>query len=91
MIAICDGPTMANDTFTSYPGSRAYSEFRLKALERETGAVAVRAIWVHHVQTTRALEDEEVSTLLELLKYGQPPDQKDWLEEELVAAVAGSR
>ncbi|KAI9707817.1 MAG: hypothetical protein M1836_000779, partial [Candelina mexicana] len=81
---------MTASVHLSFPGPRAFSDFRQKALAKSIGASQVRAIFVHHLNLFHDLSEDEEATLRPLLEYGDLPNERDPLEEELIAAVAGS-
>ncbi|KAF2497231.1 phosphoribosylformylglycinamidine synthase [Lophium mytilinum] len=72
------------------PGSAAFSDFRLTRLAQAIGAVEVRAVWVHFVNPNIDLDDQELSTLEQLLQYGDSPSAQDKLYQILLDAVARS-
>ena len=69
------------------PGSSAHSDFRLKRLAQEIGATEVRSVWAHFVNPLRELSSTELSTLQQLLHYGEYPDTHDRLSQVLLDAV----
>ena len=70
-----------------FPGSEAYSEFRRERLAKAIRADNIQAIWVHYVNSYRALISEEISLLDQLLEYGSYPDSTDPLYGALLRAV----
>jgi phosphoribosylformylglycinamidine synthase len=84
---------MANprDAFRRFPGSSAFSDFRLRRLAKEIGANELQAIWVHYVASYRELLAEQISTLDHLLEYGSYPDPTDSLYGVLLKAVINSQ
>ncbi|KAI9723046.1 MAG: hypothetical protein M1812_001495 [Candelaria pacifica] len=81
---------MTESVYLSLPGPRAFSDFRQEALAKSIGASQVRAIYVHHLNLYHDPSEGKDTTLRSLLEYGDPPSERDSLEEELIAAVAGS-
>ena len=69
------------------PGSSAHSGFRLQRLAQQIGAKEVRSIWLHFVNPLRALGDDELQTLQQILHYGEYPDTQDALSQALLDAV----
>jgi phosphoribosylformylglycinamidine synthase len=76
-----------DDAYLVLPGSRAYSDFRLKSLAKAIGALEVRAIWLHFVNPLKELDQKEFKILEQLLHYGETPDTQDRLSEILIDAV----
>lgn len=69
------------------PGSLAFSDFRLKRLAQAVGAKEVRALWVHYVNPTKELSEEELKTLEQILHYGEYPEREDSLSQTLIHAI----
>lgn len=70
-----------------FPGSSAFSDFRLRRLAGAIGAKHVEAIWVHYVASYGELVAEQISTLDQLLEYGSYPESNDSLYSILLKAV----
>ncbi|KAF2731896.1 phosphoribosylformylglycinamidine synthase [Polyplosphaeria fusca] len=68
-------------------GSLAFSNFRLERLAQAIGATQVRAIWVHYINPLRQLDEEELTTLKQLLHYGEVPDNQDRPSQILLDAI----
>ena len=77
----------SEDPYLILPGSSAHSDFRLKRLAQEIGATEVRSVWAHFVNPLRELSSTELSTLQQLLHYGEYPDTNDRLSQVLLDAV----
>lgn len=75
------------DGFRAFPGSSAFSDFRLKRLEKAIAAQNLQAIWVHYVSSNRELQPEEVEVLDQLLEYGSYPESTSELYGVLLKAV----
>ncbi|QIX02412.1 hypothetical protein AMS68_007929 [Peltaster fructicola] len=75
------------DVFQTFPGSAAYSDFRLKRLASSINAVELQAIWVHYAACHRALTKEETSVLDQLLEYGSFPETTSVLYATLLKSV----
>jgi phosphoribosylformylglycinamidine synthase len=75
------------DPYLILPGSLAHSEFRLQRLAQDIGATEVRALWVHFVNPLKPLGAEELSTLQQILHYGEYPDTHDRLSQTLLDAL----
>lgn len=73
--------------YRAFPGSSAFSDFRLQRLQAAIGATDLQSIWVHYVSSKQQLLDEQISTLDQLLEYGSYPDQKNELYGVLLKAV----
>ena len=73
----------------AFPGSAAFSDFRLQRLAKATGAQDLQAIWVHYVSSFQPLSDEQTRVLDQLLEYGSYPDATDPLYEALLRGVGG--
>jgi phosphoribosylformylglycinamidine synthase len=71
----------------TFPGSSAFSDFRLKRIATAIGAKNLQAIWVHYVASKRELLGPEISTLDQLLEYGAYPEATDPLYSVLLKAV----
>ncbi|KAF1969385.1 phosphoribosylformylglycinamidine synthase [Bimuria novae-zelandiae CBS 107.79] len=69
------------------PGSLAFSDFRLKRLAQAIGAKEVRALWVHYVNPSKELSEDELKTLEQILHYGQYPERADRLSQTLIHAI----
>ncbi|KAI9798645.1 MAG: hypothetical protein M1833_004634 [Piccolia ochrophora] len=79
---------MTLDDHLTLPGSCAYSDFRLRELERATGAKAVRALWLHYVDLQDGLPATELDILQQLLTYGESPNpSKDVHIKKLLTAT----
>lgn len=70
-----------------FPGSAAFSDFRLKRLAKTIGATDLQAIWVYYVASYHTLLDEQISMLDQLLEYGSYPESTDALYSALLKAV----
>lgn len=77
--------------YRSFPGSAAFSDFRLQRLSRAIGANGLQAIWVHYVSSYDELLGEQISILNQLLEYGSYPDSTDALFSALLKAVINGR
>lgn len=75
------------DAYRAFPGSAAYSDFRLKRLATSIGASGLQAIWVHYVASHRPLLAEQISVLDQLLEYGSFPASTGELYAVLLKAV----
>ena len=73
--------------YKTFPGSAAFSDFRLKRLAKAIGAVDVQAIWVHYVASYQPLLAEQISVLDQLLEYGSYPDSTNALYGILLRAM----
>ncbi|EME82040.1 uncharacterized protein MYCFIDRAFT_203899 [Pseudocercospora fijiensis CIRAD86] len=73
--------------FRTFPGSSAFSDFRLDHLKSALGAKDLQAIWVHYISSPRQLLAGEISILDQLLEYGSYPDVKTELYGALLKAV----
>ncbi|PNS21211.1 Phosphoribosylformylglycinamidine synthase [Sphaceloma murrayae] len=72
------------------PGSLAYSDFRLERLANAIGASEVRALWVHYVNPSQALDDANRIVIDQLLQYGVRPRLDDRLSQTLLDALRHS-
>lgn len=81
----------ATDSVRAFPGSSAFSDFRLRGLATEIGANEVEAIWVHYVASYNELLAEQISTLDQLLEYGSLPDSNNILYGTLLKAVINGK
>ncbi|KAK3057626.1 phosphoribosylformylglycinamidine synthase [Extremus antarcticus] len=77
--------------FRAFPGSSAFSDFRLRRISKAIGANGVQAIWVHYVASYEELLAEQISTLDQLLEYGSFPESTDSLYGALLKAVINGR
>ena len=77
------------DACRAFPGSAAFSDFRLRRLAQAVGARQLQAIWVHYVSSHEPLNDAQVQILDQLLEYGSYPDSTDRLYEALLKGVQG--
>ncbi|EME43046.1 Phosphoribosylformylglycinamidine synthase-like protein [Dothistroma septosporum NZE10] len=77
--------------YKAFPGSSAFSDFRLASLARAIGAKDLHAIWVHYVASQRELLAEQISILDQLLEYGSYPDSTNTLYGALRNAVVHDR
>jgi phosphoribosylformylglycinamidine synthase len=75
------------DAYRAFPGSAAFSEFRLNRIASAIGAKKLQAIWVHYVASKQELSAEQVSVLDQLLEYGAYPDSSDELYSACVKAI----
>ena len=73
--------------YRAFPGSAAFSDFRLTRLAKAIGATDVQAIWIHYVASYQTLLAEQISVLDQLLEYGSYPDSIDALYGTLLRAV----
>nr|POE87310.1 phosphoribosylformylglycinamidine synthase [Quercus suber] len=77
--------------YRAFPGSAAFSEFRLQRLATAIKARSLQAIWVHYVSSHHTLLAEQISILDQLLEYGSYPDSTDPLYGALLKTlVSGS-
>lgn len=81
----------SQDAYRAFPGSSAFSDFRLKRIASEIGARDLQAIWVHYVSSSRELIAEEISTLDQLLEYGSYPESTSELYGALLKAVINGK
>ena len=81
----------APDTYTVFPSSAAFSDFRLERLAKAIGAVDLLAVWVHYVASYQPLKDEHTTTLNRLLEYGSYPDSTHALEGTLLRAILNGK
>jgi len=77
----------SQDAYRAFPGSSAFSDFRLKRLATAIGAKDLQAIWVHYVASYRTLLDEQISVLDQLLEYGSFPPSTDPLYSASLKAI----
>ncbi|KAK5166528.1 phosphoribosylformylglycinamidine synthase [Saxophila tyrrhenica] len=77
--------------FRAFPGSSAFSDFRLRRLAKAIDATDLQAIWVHYVASYQELLAEQISTLDQLLEYGSFPDSTNELYGTLLKAVINGR
>lgn len=82
---------VSQDAYRVFPGSSAFSDFRLKRLATAIGAKDLQAIWVHYVASYRTLLAEHVSILDQLLEYGSYPDSTDSLYAASLRAVSNNQ
>ncbi|KAK3698061.1 phosphoribosylformylglycinamidine synthase [Vermiconidia calcicola] len=75
------------DAYRAFPGSAAYSDFRLKRLAKAVGANDLQAIWVHYVASYQELLTTQISILDQLLEYGSYPESTNALYGVLLKAV----
>lgn len=73
--------------YRAFPGSSAFSDFRLQRLKAAIGASDLQSIWVHYVSSKQELLAEQISVLDQLLEYGSYPDPKNELYGILLKAV----
>ena len=73
--------------YRAFPGSAAFSDFRLNRLASAIGAKKLQAIWVHYVASNQELSTEQVAVLDQLLEYGAYPEASDELYATCVKAV----
>ncbi|KAK4565709.1 phosphoribosylformylglycinamidine synthase [Recurvomyces mirabilis] len=74
--------------YRAFPGSSAFSDFRLKRLAIAIGAKELQAIWIHYVASHRELLDTQISILDQLLEYGSYLESGDELYGILLKSVA---
>ncbi|KAK4542295.1 hypothetical protein LTR36_006948 [Oleoguttula mirabilis] len=77
----------SQDAYRAFPGSSAFSDFRLKRLATAVGAKDLQAIWVHYVASYRTLVAEQTSILDQLLEYGSYPESTDPLYAASLRAI----
>ena len=77
-----------NDVYQVFPGSSAFSDFRLKRIKAAIGARDLQAIWTHYVWSYESLLDEQSSVIEQLLEYGSYPDTTEKLYTTLRKALA---
>lgn len=75
------------DSYQAFPGSAAFSDFRLNRLAAAIGAKKLQAIWVHYVASKQDLSSEQIKVLEQLLEYGAYPDASDELYSTCVKAI----
>ncbi|WPG98414.1 Hypothetical protein R9X50_00120400 [Acrodontium crateriforme] len=75
--------SVSQDSYRAFPGSAAFSDFRLQRIATAIGAKSLQAIWVHYVDSSKPLQEGQVAVLDQLLEYGSYPDSTD----ELYAAL----
>jgi len=73
--------------YRAFPGSAAFSDFRLNRLASAIGAKKLQAIWVHYVASNQELSAEQVAVLDQLLEYGAYPESSDELYATCVKAI----
>jgi phosphoribosylformylglycinamidine synthase len=73
--------------YRAFPGSAAFSDFRLNRLASAIGAKKLQAIWVHYVASNQELSTEQVAVLDQLLEYGAYPESSDELYATCVKAI----
>ena len=73
--------------YRAFPGSAAFSDFRLQRLATAIGAKKLQAIWVHYVASYQELLNEQISVVDQLLEYGSYPDSSDQLYSACLRAV----
>ena len=73
--------------YRAFPGSAAFSDFRLNRLASAIGAKKLQAIWVHFVASNQELSAEQVAVLDQLLEYGAYPESSDELYAACVKAI----
>lgn len=81
----------STEAYRTFPGSAAFSDFRLARLAKAIGATSVQAIWVHYVASYQTLLAEQISVLDHLLEYGSYPDSTDALYGTLLRAIINER
>ena len=74
VVANMDPVQDQKDGYKAFPGSSAFSDFRLKRLEKAIGAQDLQAIWVHYVSSKQELLPDQVTVLDQLLDYGTYPE-----------------
>ena len=79
---------MTGDPYLVFPGSLAFSGFRLARLAQKIGAIEVQAIWVHFVDPLKELSDDEMRILGQLLQYGHETEPPGALYQVLIDAVS---
>ncbi|EMC93912.1 hypothetical protein BAUCODRAFT_36364 [Baudoinia panamericana UAMH 10762] len=77
----------AQSATRAFPGSAAFSGFRLRRLATAIGASQLQAIWVHYVASKHELLGEQISVLDQLLDYGSYPESTERLYGILLKAV----
>lgn len=77
----------SQSAYQAFPGSAAFSDFRLNRLASAIGAKKLQAIWVHYVASKQELSAEQVAVLDQLLEYGAYPDTSDELHSTCVKAI----
>lgn len=77
----------AQEAYRAFPGSSAFSDFRLKRLATAIGAKDLQAVWVHYVASYRELLAEQISILDQLLEYGDYPPSTDPLYAASLKAI----
>ncbi|KJX96312.1 phosphoribosylformylglycinamidine synthase like protein [Zymoseptoria brevis] len=73
--------------YRAFPGSSAFSEFRLKRIAAAIGAKELQSIFVHYVASHEELRADQISVLDQLLEYGSYPDSNNKLYDSLLKAV----
>ncbi|KAI7279943.1 phosphoribosylformylglycinamidine synthase-like protein [Hortaea werneckii] len=73
--------------YRAFPGSSAFSDFRLKRIASAIGAKDLQAIWVHYVASHQELTADEVSVLDQLLEYGFYPEATNPLYSTMLKAI----
>jgi phosphoribosylformylglycinamidine synthase len=77
--------------YRAFPGSSAFSDFRLNRISSAIGATDLQAIWVHYVASYQELQGEQTSILDQLLEYGSYPESTDELYSVLLKAVINAK
>ena len=77
--------------YRAFPGSAAFSDFRLARLAKAIGATRLQAVWVHYVASYQILLAEQISILDQLLEYGSYPDSTDSLYGTLLKATINGK
>ena len=77
----------SQDAVRAFPGSAAFSDFRLVRLARAVGARDIQATWIHYVNSYNTLLADQISVLNQLLEYGSYPDPTNSLYGTLLRAV----
>jgi phosphoribosylformylglycinamidine synthase len=77
----------SQDAYRAFPGSAAFSDFRLNRLASAIGAKKLQAIWVHYVASNQELSGEQIAVLDQLLEYGAYPESSDELYATCLKAI----
>lgn len=77
----------AQGAYRAFPGSSAFSDFRLRRLASEIGAQDLQAIFVHYIFSHDELRPEQIKILDQLLEYGSYPESTNDLYGTLFKAV----
>ncbi|CAK3828737.1 phosphoribosylformylglycinamidine synthase MYCGRDRAFT_61816 [Lecanosticta acicola] len=81
---------MQGAAYRAFPGSSAFSDFRLKRLASEIGAKDLQAIWVHYIFSYDELAPAEIQVLDQLLDYGSYPEGTNDLYGKLFKVVTNN-